>query len=145
MPFHHHLIYLCPEGATQTIVMDQQMTNPMASSSILSSAGAPSFSAGGSFDTLDFSLPSYDQATKGDTLDSVREPAKAETSSDASAEKAAKKEQEAQERAERKVCVGSIFNLWAHRSRCLLVNGYALHLFICSLQPNIYWLWSLHQ
>ena len=85
------------------------MTNPMASSSILSSAGAPSFTAGGSFETLDFSLPSYDQATKGDTLDSGKEPAKAETSSDASAEKAAKKEQEAQERAERKVCVGWIY------------------------------------
>ena len=43
----------------------------------------------------------------------------------------------------RYVLVGSIFNLWAHRSRCLLVNGYALHLFIYSLQPNIYWLRSL--
>ena len=105
-PFHHRLIYHCPEGATKTIVMDQQIANPMASSSILSSAGAPSFTAGGSFDTLDFSLPSYDEATKGDTLDSDKAPAKAEKSSDAAAEKAAKKEQEAQERAERKVCVG---------------------------------------
>ena len=32
---------------------------------MLLSAGAPTFGGGGSFDTLDFSLPSYDQATSG--------------------------------------------------------------------------------
>jgi len=30
------------------------------------SSGAPSFGGGSSFDTLDFSLPSYGQASKGD-------------------------------------------------------------------------------
>ena len=35
------------------------------SSSVILSIGAPSFGGGGSFDTLDFSLPSYDDATSG--------------------------------------------------------------------------------
>ncbi len=74
------------EGATEAMVMDQQITNPMASSSILSSAGVPSFTAGDSFDTLDFSSPSNDEVTKGDTLDSGKAPARAEKSSDAAAE-----------------------------------------------------------
>ena len=42
------------------------------SSNILLSAGAPSFSSGGSFDTLDFSLPSYGDALKGDTESSPK-------------------------------------------------------------------------
>jgi hypothetical protein len=37
---------------------------------ILSSFGAPSFSGGSSFETLDFSLPSYDEAVKEGTTES---------------------------------------------------------------------------
>jgi len=76
--------------------VDQQQTfNSITSSSIISSAGAPAFSAGASFDTLDFSLPSYNEATKSDTLD-VKSAAKEEKSSSAA--------DEAAERAAKKVC-----------------------------------------
>lgn len=36
------------------------------SSSLIVSGGAPSFGGGASFETLDFSLPSYDEAVGGD-------------------------------------------------------------------------------
>ena len=41
-------------------------TTPTESSSLLLSVGAPSFGGGGSFETLDFSLPSYNEAVSGD-------------------------------------------------------------------------------
>lgn len=62
------------------------------SSSVLLSAGAPSFGGGGSFETLDFSLPSYDQAVSGGD---VSKPAPAPTpapSEDAAAKAAAREE-----------------------------------------------------
>ena len=77
------------------------------SSSVLLSAGAPSFGGGGSFETLDFSLPSYDQATSGgdvkvgegkDLLGSFTAPTPSPSKEDDSAAKAA----EAQAKADAK-------------------------------------------
>mmetsp|Transcript_9668 Transcript_9668/g.18145 ORF Transcript_9668/g.18145 Transcript_9668/m.18145 type:complete len:403 (-) Transcript_9668:1869-3077(-) len=48
-------------------------------SSTIISIGAPSFSAGSSFDTLDFSLPSYEEATKGGDISSTSKSAPAFT------------------------------------------------------------------
>lgn len=75
-------------------------TQKMESSSLILSVGAPSFGAGASFETLDFSLPSYDQAVSGD----VAKPAAKDTSNEDSAaakaaERAAKEEAAAAERA----------------------------------------------
>lgn len=72
------------------------------SSSLLLSAGAPTFGGGASFETLDFSLPSYDQAVTGDVAPS--KPATKDTSNDdaaaaKAAEKAAKEEAMAAEKA----------------------------------------------
>jgi hypothetical protein len=81
-------------------------------SSTVISIGAPSFSAGSSFDTLDFSLPSYDEATKGGDISSTsksapaftadfpelklpREEAKKETSVDEAAAKKASEDEKA--------------------------------------------------
>jgi hypothetical protein len=70
------------------------------SSSLIVSIGAPSFGGGQSFETLDFSLPSYDQAVSGGD---VAKPAAKETPEDdgaaKAAEKAAKEEAAAAERA----------------------------------------------
>ena len=44
------------------------------SSNIVLSAGAPSFGGGGSFETLDFSLPSYDQAVSGSQGSDLNKP-----------------------------------------------------------------------
>jgi hypothetical protein len=70
------------------------------SSSLILSVGAPSFGGGQSFETLDFSLPSYDQAVSGGD---VVKPAAKETPKDdgaaKAAEKAAKEEAAAAERA----------------------------------------------
>lgn len=70
------------------------------SSSLILSAGAPTFGGGTSFETLDFSLPSYDQAVSGD----VAKPTAKDTSKDddaaaKAAEKAAKEEAAAAEKA----------------------------------------------
>lgn len=54
--------------AEPSIIIDH--TFQTGASSTIVSIGAPSFSAGSSFDTLDFSLPSYDEATKGSSSDS---------------------------------------------------------------------------
>ena len=78
------------------------------SSSVLLSAGAPSFGGGGSFETLDFSLPSYDQATSGgdvkvgegkDLLGSFTAPTPSPSKEDDSAAKADAKEAAAAEKA----------------------------------------------
>mmetsp|Transcript_12054 Transcript_12054/g.25669 ORF Transcript_12054/g.25669 Transcript_12054/m.25669 type:complete len:439 (+) Transcript_12054:99-1415(+) len=45
--------------------IDGAVQSSTLSSNIIVSAGAPGFGGGGSFDTLDFSLPSYEQATSG--------------------------------------------------------------------------------
>ncbi|KAL3826547.1 hypothetical protein ACHAXA_003611 [Cyclostephanos tholiformis] len=74
------------------------------SSSILLSIGAPSFGGGASFETLDFSLPSYDAATSGgDITKSSSSPAPSAAASkidDSAAKAAAKEEREASRRAE---------------------------------------------
>jgi hypothetical protein len=72
------------------------------SSSVLLSLGAPAFGGGSSFDTLDFSLPSYDQATSGGdiTKSSSPAPSAAPKIDDSAAKAAAKEEREASRRAE---------------------------------------------
>jgi len=52
-----------PAGASNVIVEKQAYK----SSSMMVAIGAPSFSGGKSFDTLDFSLPSYSEANGGDS------------------------------------------------------------------------------
>ena len=65
---------------------------------MLLSAGAPTFGGGGSFETLDFSLPSYDQATSGA---SGAELTKSSDDSDAAANAARRaEEKEAQKQAD---------------------------------------------
>ncbi len=51
--------------STDKIVIVATTFTQAQSSSIVLSIGAPSFGSGGSFETLDFSLPNYDQATSG--------------------------------------------------------------------------------
>lgn len=51
---------------------EAQMVSHVSSSNVLLSAGAPTFGGGGSFETLDFSLPNYDQATSGADLASPK-------------------------------------------------------------------------
>jgi hypothetical protein len=74
------------------------------SSSVLLSIGAPSFGGGGSFDTLDFSLPRYDEATSGGDIakSSSSSPAAptAPKVDDSAARAAAKEEREASRIAE---------------------------------------------
>lgn len=62
--------------------------------------GAPSFGGGGSFETLDFSLPSYDQATSGDDIknsDASSLPSFLSPKSDEDAAAAAAKKDEGEE------------------------------------------------
>ena len=64
-------------------------------SSIVLSVGAPSFGGGASFETLDFSLPSYDQATSGGGITKSSSSAASSSKSDdgdAAAKAAAKEE-----------------------------------------------------
>ena len=75
----------------------QATTAQMESSSTLLSAGAPSFGAGASFETLDFSLPSYNQAVSGDVSSKEAAPAKEDDAAAKAAERAA--EQKAKEEA----------------------------------------------
>ena len=79
--YHHHTATIAQSSA--------QSTN------IVLSAGAPSFGGGGSFETLDFSLPSYDQATSGGDItkpSSSPAPAPSSFDEDAAAKAAAKEE-----------------------------------------------------
>ncbi|KAL7508103.1 hypothetical protein ACHAXN_005195 [Cyclotella atomus] len=80
--------------------VDYASPTQVESSSLIVSIGAPSFGGGQSFETLDFSLPSYDQAVSGGD---VAKPAAKETPEDdgaaKAAEKAAKEEAAAAERA----------------------------------------------
>lgn len=74
-----------------------QTQSSMVSSDVLLSTGAPSFGGGSTFDTLDFSLPSYDQATaSGDATRSSTAPSAAPSSDsddgDAAAKAAAKED-----------------------------------------------------
>jgi flagellar biosynthesis GTPase FlhF len=86
--------------------LDEARTVSHASSSnVLLSVGAPSFGGGGSFETLDFSLPSYEQATSGADLASpkmdVSDLFNSKSSSDddaAAAKEAAKKQAEAEKK-----------------------------------------------
>lgn len=58
-----------PDNTPYHVVKGQVVGQPessTASSNIVLGLGAPSFGGGGSFETLDFSMPSYDQATSGD-------------------------------------------------------------------------------
>ena len=99
---------LCKTFQTTNIVSPSHTTvTQTQSSSVLLSAGAPSFGGGGSFETLDFSLPSYDQATSGgdvkvgegkDLLGSFTAPTPSPSKEDDSAAKAA----EAQAKADAK-------------------------------------------
>jgi len=77
---------------------ESQMVSPMSSSNVLLSAGAPNFGGGGSFETLDFSLPSYEQATSGADLakpkTEVSDFSKSSSDDDAAAKEAAKKQAE---------------------------------------------------
>ena len=74
----------------------------MESSSLILSAGAPTFGGGTSFETLDFSLPSYDQAVTGDVAKpAAKEAPKVDDSAAKAAEKAAKEEAKAAEQAAR--------------------------------------------
>ncbi len=79
---------------------EAQMVSHVSSSNVLLSAGAPSFGGGGSFDTLDFSLPSYEQATSGADLASPKTEvsdlfgSKSSSDDDAAAKEAAKKKAE---------------------------------------------------
>lgn len=68
-----------------------QLQSSTMSSNVILSAGAPTFGGGGSFETLDFSLPSYDQATSGGDI-TKSAPAPAPSSDDAAAKAAAKEE-----------------------------------------------------
>mmetsp|Transcript_16602 Transcript_16602/g.24634 ORF Transcript_16602/g.24634 Transcript_16602/m.24634 type:complete len:422 (+) Transcript_16602:54-1319(+) len=51
-----------------TTTTSQRQSSSLSSSDVLLSIGAPRFGGGDSFETLDFSLPSYGEATKSDTL-----------------------------------------------------------------------------
>jgi len=79
---------------------ESQMVSPMSSSNVLLSAGAPNFGGGGSFETLDFSLPSYEQATSGADLSKPKTEvsdfsgSKSSSDDDAAAKEAAKKQAE---------------------------------------------------
>jgi hypothetical protein len=81
-----------------------QMVSHVSSSNVLLSAGAPSFGGGGSFETLDFSLPSYEQATSGADLSSPKMEvsdlfgSKSSSDDDAAAKEAAKKQAEAEKK-----------------------------------------------
>lgn len=65
------------EPSSAAVVMENTFQTGVSSTVI--SIGAPSFSAGSSFDTLDFSLPSYDEATKGGDISSTSKSAPAFT------------------------------------------------------------------
>lgn len=87
--------------------VDQTQMASVSSSNVLLSGGAPSFGGGGSFETLDFSLPSYDQATSSSTLSSPKKDVSdlfgSKSSSDddvadAAAKEAAKKQAEAEKK-----------------------------------------------
>lgn len=60
-------VAIADPSSTAVMIENTFQTGP---SSTMISIGAPSFSAGSSFDTLDFSLPSYDEATKGGDVSS---------------------------------------------------------------------------
>ena len=83
---------------------EAQMVSRVSSSNVLLSAGAPSFGGGGSFETLDFSLPNYDQATSGADLTSPKTDmsdlfgSKSSSDDDAAAKEAAKKKAEAEKK-----------------------------------------------
>lgn len=85
--------------------IDEAQMGSVTSSNVLLSAGAPSFGGGGSFETLDFSLPSYDQATSGADLSSPKTEisdlfgSKSSSDDDAAAKEAAKKKAEAEKKA----------------------------------------------
>jgi chemotaxis protein histidine kinase CheA len=84
--------------------VDQTQMASVSSSNVLLSGGAPSFGGGGSFETLDFSLPSYDQATSSSTLSSPKKDvsdlfgSKSSSDDDAAAKEAAKKQAEAEKK-----------------------------------------------
>lgn len=74
-----------------TATVSQLQSSTVSSSNVILSAGAPTFGGGGSFETLDFSLPSYDQATSGGDI-TKSAPTPAPSSDDAAAKAAAKEE-----------------------------------------------------
>ena len=78
-----------PDTANAVVIQQEQLgRSPVTSSSMLSAVGAPRFSAGDSFETLDFSLPSYGQAVSDDVAPAPA-PAPSSSTSDAAEERAA--------------------------------------------------------
>ena len=85
---------------------EAQMVSQVSSSNVLLSVGAPNFGGGGSFDTLDFSLPSYEKATSGADLskpkteasDLLGSKSSSDGDDDAAAKEAAKKQVEAEKK-----------------------------------------------
>ena len=91
-----------PDTANAVVIQQEQLgRSPVTSSSMLSAVGAPRFSAGDSFETLDFSLPSYGQAVSDDVAPAPA-PAPSSSTSDAAEERAAKKEAADAAKAEKK-------------------------------------------
>ena len=89
-----------------TPIHETKMASGASSSNVLLSAGAPSFGGGGSFETLDFSLPSYEQATSGADLSSQKKEisdfSKSSSDDDAATAAAAKEAAKKQAEAEKK-------------------------------------------
>ncbi|EED92693.1 hypothetical protein THAPSDRAFT_262032 [Thalassiosira pseudonana CCMP1335] len=80
-----------------------QTQSTTTSSTTLVSIGAPTFGGGGSFDTLDFSLPSYDEAVSGgDVLAPSASPAASKSDDGGKAEKEAAREEAKKAAAEKK-------------------------------------------
>jgi hypothetical protein len=102
-------------GASNTIVKQQSYQ----SSSMMVAIGAPTFGGGKSFDTLDFSLPSYSEANGGDSAPETKSaptfsasfpelklPGGEEGKKDTAAEEAAaKKSVEEEKSSKEQVCV----------------------------------------
>lgn len=93
MMFHvaitdEHALFVCVYMTNSASVAQVQ-----ASSSIVLSLGAPSFGGGASFETLDFSLPSYDQATSGGDITKSSSSTSPKTDDGDAAAKAAAKEE----------------------------------------------------
>jgi flagellar biosynthesis GTPase FlhF len=95
-PLHWHchiLTFLSTHAFVHVVTFTATAPQIQTSSIVLS--GAPSFGGGASFETLDFSLPSYDQATSGGGITKSSSSAASSSKSDdgdAAAKAAAKEE-----------------------------------------------------
>jgi flagellar biosynthesis GTPase FlhF len=93
---------VAPVNEAQMVSVAQK--SYVSSSNVLLAVGAPTFGGGGSFETLDFSLPSYDEATSGADLSSPKRDvsdlfgSKSNSDDDAVAKEAAKKQAEAEKK-----------------------------------------------